>query len=97
MEDGVGGKFLGDGGQGGQCGWLFTTYVYLAESSAETSAERSQRLVTLTKKKAKRSVHHRSQESNKEQNKKEFKNKEHVLESLHKPGIVLLPPTKPGV
>ena len=39
--------------------------TYLAESSAETSAERSRRLATLTKKKAKRSVHHRSQESKK--------------------------------
>ena len=36
--------------------------TYLVESSAETSAERSQWLATLTKK---RSVHHRSQESKK--------------------------------
>ena len=36
--------------------------MYLAESSAEVSAERSQRLATLTKNKTKRSVHHRSQE-----------------------------------
>ena len=39
--------------------------TYLAESSAETSAERSRRLATLTKKKAKRSVHRRSQEREK--------------------------------
>ena len=37
--------------------------TYLAESSAEASAERSRRLATLTKNKSKRSVHHRSQES----------------------------------
>ena len=42
-------------------------------------------------KSAKRSVHCRSQESN-----KEFKSRKHVLESLHKPGIVLLAPTKPS-
>ena len=36
--------------------------TYLAESSAELSAERSRRLATLTKNKTKRSVHHRSQE-----------------------------------
>ena len=39
--------------------------TYLAESSAETSAERSRRLATVTKKKAKRSVDRRSQESKK--------------------------------
>ena len=39
--------------------------MYLAESSAEASAERSQRLASLTKNKTKRSVHHRSQESKK--------------------------------
>ena len=33
-------RFLGDGGQGGQRGWAFATYV----SSAEASAERSRRL-----------------------------------------------------
>ena len=37
--------------------------TYLAESSAEASAERSQRLATLTRNKTKRSVHHRIQES----------------------------------
>ena len=39
--------------------------MYLAESSAEASAERSQWLATLTKNKTKRSVHRRSQESKK--------------------------------
>ena len=39
--------------------------TYFAESSAETSAQRSRRLATLTKQKAKRSVHRRSQESKK--------------------------------
>ena len=39
--------------------------TYLAESSAETSAECSRQLATLTKKKAKRSVHRGSQESKK--------------------------------
>ena len=39
--------------------------TYLAESSAETSAERSRRLATLTKNKAKRSVRRRSQEREK--------------------------------
>ena len=39
--------------------------AYLAESSAEMSAEHSRRLATVTKKKAKRSVHRRSQESKK--------------------------------
>ena len=39
--------------------------TYLAESSVETSAERSRWLETLTKKKTKRSVHRRSQESKK--------------------------------
>ena len=38
--------FLGDGGQGGQCGWAFT---YLAK----LSAERSQLLATLRKRKQK--------------------------------------------
>ena len=37
------------------------------------------------KKKAKKSVHRRSQES-----KEEFKGRKHVLESLHKPGIRLI-------
>ena len=27
LEDGVGGTLLGDGGQGGQRGWPFVTYV----------------------------------------------------------------------
>ena len=35
--------------------------TYLAESSAETSAERSRQLATLTMNKTKRSVHRRSQ------------------------------------
>ena len=39
--------------------------TYLAESSAERSAECSRRLATLTKNKTKRSVHRRSQESKK--------------------------------
>ena len=39
--------------------------TYLEELSTETSAERSRRLATLTKKKAKRSVHRGSQESKK--------------------------------
>jgi len=39
--------------------------MYLAESSVETSAKHSRRLATLTTKKAKRSVHRRSQESKK--------------------------------
>ena len=38
--------------------------MYLAELSAEASAEHSRRLATLTKNKTKRSVHCRSQESN---------------------------------
>ena len=69
--------------------------TYLAESSAETSAERRRRLATLTMKKAKRSVHRRGQESKKRTT--EFKSRKHVLESLHRPGIVLLAPTKPAV
>ena len=56
--------------------------MYLAESSAEASAERSRRLAIPTKNKTKRSVHCRSQE-----NKKEFNSRKHVLEILHKPGI----------
>ena len=52
MVDGVGGKFLGNGGWGGHAaGPLQCTY--LAESIAETSAERSRPLATLTKKKCK--------------------------------------------
>ena len=39
--------------------------IYLAESSAEASAERIRRLATLTRNKTRRSVHHRSQESKK--------------------------------
>ena len=39
--------------------------TYLAESSAEASAERSRQLATLTNNKIKRSVHGRSQESKK--------------------------------
>ena len=39
--------------------------MYLAESGAEASAERSRRLATLTKNKTKRSVHRRSPESKK--------------------------------
>ena len=39
--------------------------MYLAESSAEASAERDRQLATLTKNKTKRSVHRRSQESKK--------------------------------
>ena len=56
--------------------------------SAETSAQFTRWLATLTKTKAKTSVHRGSQES-----KKEFKSRKHILESLHKPGIVLLAPT----
>ena len=39
--------------------------TYLAESSAEASAEHSRGLATLTKNTTKRSVHHRNQESKK--------------------------------
>ena len=51
--------------------------TYLAESSAEASAERSRRLATLTRNKTKRSVHRRIQES-----KKKFNSRKHVLEIL---------------
>ena len=58
MEDRVGGRggtmVLGDGGWGGQCSWAFAMYT-LAESSAETSAERSQQLVDSETKKKQRS------------------------------------------
>ena len=40
-------------------------HTHLTESSAETSAEHSRRLATLTKNKTKRSVHHKSKESKK--------------------------------
>ena len=60
--------------------------TYLAESSAETSAECSRWLATLTKKKAKRSVHRRSQES-KKRTRKSSTGRKHVLEIVHKPGI----------
>ena len=30
------------------------------------------------------------------ENNKEFKSRKHILENLHKPGIVLLAPTKPA-
>ena len=40
-------------------------HTYLAELSAEASAERIRWLATLTRNKTKRSVHHRSQESKK--------------------------------
>ena len=60
----LGGRFLAmEDGEDSVAGPSKLTY--LAESSAETSAECSRRLATLTKKKAKRSVHHRSQESKK--------------------------------
>ena len=50
QEDGVGGTFLGDeDGEDSAAGHSQRTY--LAESGAETSAERSRRLATLTKKK----------------------------------------------
>ena len=50
MEDGVGGRFLVmEDGEVSAAGPSQRTY--LAESSAETSAERSRRLATLTKKK----------------------------------------------
>ena len=65
-EDGVGGgqRFLAmEGGEDNGAGPLQCTY--LAESSVETSAEHSRWLVTLTKKKAKRSVHRRNQENKK--------------------------------
>ena len=76
MHDDVGTTLFGDGGRGGQRGWAFATY--LAESSAEVSAERSRRLATLTKKKA------RGQKSREqEENKKEFNSRKYILEILH--------------
>ena len=54
-------------------------------------AESSERLATQTKKKAKRSVH-QAKRARREQETVQSTN--HVLESLHKPGIVLLAPTK---
>ena len=44
-------------------------HTYLAESSAEMSAERNRRLVTLTDKKAKRTVHQRAKRAKREQQK----------------------------
>ena len=64
------------------------------ESSAEMSAERSRWLATLTKKKQ-RSVHRRSQES-KKRTTKSSKVESTYWRVLHKPGIVLLAPTKPS-
>ena len=60
--------------------------TYLAESSAEASAERSQQLATLTKNKTNSLVHRRSQES------KKRTRKSSTVEStgiLHKSGIRL--------
>ena len=63
MEDRVGGTFLVNGGWGGQRGWPFATYVLGGVKCRNEPAEHSRRLATLTKKKSKRSVHRRSQES----------------------------------
>ena len=66
MEDGVGGDNISWRWRTGRTVRLGPSQrTYLAESSAETSAERSRQLVTLRKKKAKRSVHRRNQESKK--------------------------------
>ena len=85
LHDEVGTTFLADGRRGGQRDWPFATYVF-AERSAQTSAERSRRLPTLRKKKAKKSAHRRKPRE-RQKNKKEFKSRKHVLEIVHKPGI----------
>ena len=85
LHDEVGTTFLADGRRGGQRDWPFATYVF-AERSAQTSAERSPRLPTLRKKKAKKSAHRRKLRE-RQKNKKEFKSRKHVLEIVHKPGI----------
>ena len=70
--------------------WAIATYVFSGvkcrnECSMQPTASDSD-------KKSKRSVHCRSQVG-----KKRVQSRKHVLESLHKPGIVLLAPTEPAV
>ena len=88
LEDGVDGTELGgrfsamEDREDSAAGPLQRTY--LAESSAETSAERCRLLATVTKRKAKRSV---TVEAKRAKREEEFKSRKHVLENLHKPGI----------
>ena len=79
----IGATFLGDEGREDSMARP-SQHTYLAESSAEMSAERSRQLATQ-RKKAMKSVQPRGQEKSK----KEFKSRKHILESLHKPGIRL--------
>ena len=82
LHENVETTFFGNAWRGRQHSWALQ-HMYLAESNGEMSAECSQLLATLRKKKSKKSVHSRSQES-KKRTRKSWK---HVLESLHKPGI----------
>ena len=66
--------------------------TYLAESSAETSAERSRWLATLRPKKQKSQSTVEAKRARRDQERVQ----KQVLESLHKPGIVLWAPTKPA-
>ena len=59
--------------------------TYLAESSAEVSAEHSRRLATPTKKKKQRGQS--TVEAKRARREQEFNSRKHVLEILHKPGI----------
>ena len=70
--------------------------TYLAESSAEAGDERSRWLATVTKKKAKRSVHRRSQERKKRTTKSSKVESTYWRVSASHAGIVLLAPTKPS-
>ena len=100
QEDVDGGRSLGGGVGGGRpflamedgedsaAGPLQCTY--LAESSAETSAEGNQRLATLRKRKQRcRSTVVETKRARREQER--VQKCKHVLEILHKPGIRLNP------
>ena len=91
-----GGRFSAmEGGEDSAAGPSQRTY--LAESSPETSAESTRRLATLTKKKAKRSVHRRSQESKKRATKSSKEESTYWRVSTSQVLFFWLPRTKPSV
>ena len=92
----LGGRFSAmEGGEDSAAGPSQRTY--LAESSPETSAERTRRLATLTKKKGKRSVHRRSQESKKRATKSSKEESTYWRVSTSQVLFFWLPRTKPAV
>ena len=74
--------------------WAFATYVFGGVKCRNKCS--TQPTASDSDKEKSKEVSPPQKQREQEENKKEFKSRKHVLESLHKPGNVLWAPTKPA-